>query len=467
LLGGDETRTKTMVAISSLFTAVSVAIFTFFAGFLSDHMKTKFGRRKPFLLLGTVGTVCSFVLRYNLFTGKSALGLLLNIVLLCVQDGAQALAVVGFLALILDVFQNVHYGFISVLYAVVHLIGAVLGAMLFGSFLDTTQHPTWLVVGLCSFVVVITIGMLFVQREPDRNYANQLQFSYVVSDDDTVVDEEAIVEDDLPVPSHQSSTISSFVQSVPVMVFEYFKPLQSRHFLLLVSSLACFSLAVHMFKHMSLFYIRAKFVSSLEEAQNEYISYWSMVYLSGIIGSLIPLSLILLRRGEKILICLSGAAFVICCIIVGVAKKYMLVWLTAFIVGPAIVSVYSIILAIVLSISDEYKYHATGVSLFYLAHMGVQELANPLGASLVFPIPRAGYFLLFFFCGLFSVLSAVQFLLMRVPESYSSTNVMLAMKSNENGNLGLYGDEQEEIPQQDEESYQQATITTEEEVPDR
>jgi hypothetical protein len=241
---GRRTR-ECIRALISVFYAVSLAVGASLVGYYSDHLRTPYGRRKPFILFGSIVTVVIFVLRYNLSTGGVP-AFLLNVLLICLQNWAIAMAMVPYLSLLLDSIPLEQMGKLSTIYAMMNVLGLALATPLFGNAAFTIP-PFLLVLTLCSITIISTILLLIIQEESKENLSNNYRFSYILNDDTS---ENIAMKD-------SSNKFLTICNNIPIIVFEYLKPLASKRFILLLASWLFISFSITLFKCISYYFIQA------------------------------------------------------------------------------------------------------------------------------------------------------------------------------------------------------------------
>ncbi len=136
IFGGAGSQVNNFLALLGTLGAVTSTITTIIIGALSDRTRSRFGRRTPWILWGSVLTAAVMV-GLGLVQNKSQLPIF--IVLWCLIQTFINMIVAPLIAVIADRVAPKHRGTISSIYAIGYVIGQYGGPVIAGHFLSSTN----------------------------------------------------------------------------------------------------------------------------------------------------------------------------------------------------------------------------------------------------------------------------------------------------------------------------------------
>jgi len=184
--GYSNSQMSIMVSVSAI-----VGTFAFiFWGIISDNLRTKFGRRKPIYVIGTISTAF-FVILFGKFT---------NLITLIIIDGI----IIGITsnmfhssskAMIPDLFEKPHRGRINFFIQIGGMIGAgfiwILAFVFKGFNQDNasyTKSQFDIIFSLCAFLLILSAILVFIlikepqPQNPPRKFFQDLKLIFNINE---------------------------------------------------------------------------------------------------------------------------------------------------------------------------------------------------------------------------------------------------------------------------------------------
>ena len=148
----DSSNKAVVLSQVAIWGAIVASVANLLAGAISDRTTSRFGRRRPWMIAGALGTVASYLM---IMRAHSALSLMLGVV--CFQL-AFNLLFSALLAVLPDRVPDVQKGRVAAFLSLGHPIGSMAGAVLVGGLL-ITEGSRYLAIGLVLLVAIAPFAL--------------------------------------------------------------------------------------------------------------------------------------------------------------------------------------------------------------------------------------------------------------------------------------------------------------------
>lgn len=154
LFGGSGSQVNNFLALLGTLGAITSTITTIIIGALSDRTRTRWGRRTPWIISGSVLTATVMV-GLGMINDESQL--LIFIVLWCLLQTFINMIVAPLIAVMADMVAPKHRGTISSIYAIGYVIGQYGGPVIGGHFMSS-EHPELVNMGYYFLAIMMLIS---------------------------------------------------------------------------------------------------------------------------------------------------------------------------------------------------------------------------------------------------------------------------------------------------------------------
>lgn len=167
---GNENKAYALGIIGAI-RAIAASIIGLIVGYVSDHLATRFGKRKPFIFAGCALNAVLFFMRAFMEKPGTSM-LIVNTSLLVLGDMAGQMAITCYMSMFPELFQTNQIGLLSGLNSFVQLLASAVGVGLMG-FLYDTYLPPVIILGIISiWMLVHAIAFVLLFKEPVWHYTS-------------------------------------------------------------------------------------------------------------------------------------------------------------------------------------------------------------------------------------------------------------------------------------------------------
>ncbi|CAN5274331.1 MFS transporter [soil metagenome] len=148
----DPSNKAVVLSQVAIWGSLVASVANLLAGAISDRTTSRFGRRRPWMIVGALGTVASYLM---IMRARDALGLMLGVV--CFQL-AFNLLFSALLAVLPDRVPDAQKGRVAAFLSLGHPIGSMAGAVLVGGLL-VTEGSRYLAIALVLLVAIAPFAL--------------------------------------------------------------------------------------------------------------------------------------------------------------------------------------------------------------------------------------------------------------------------------------------------------------------
>lgn len=442
-----------LLATAGILSAVIGIICSFSTGILSDRIKTRMGKRKPAVLIGTLMMSMCLGVR-GLLTDLKQLAtfkIVLYIMLYCVETAGMSIAIAGYRSLLPEVIPASQMGIASGMVGFASALGIVVGTLGFGAVYGLV--PLW--INIVVLMVMIWSGSLVLLvsfKEPDENYSNHknnnnkigvasINYESYVTDGDEQDHEEdeldkfmdsVLNEEQAPIESKSESWKQKLLRVVwhenPLVQWNFLCSFLSR-FMFYCTLMTIQGYLIYFFTdtfHMQfsiLFWNNV--ISSPVRASSVYTStqFISSLFTTAFCGSISH------KVGKKTVVYVSTAIIVCTASVQAFTRSYSLSLVLSIFTGLGLGMFQAIDLSITIDSLQSKSNIARDLAIAHLAMSVPKMITSPLigliiGAfdklfeqNIVVRTPHFGYTVVFLMAACFMMLSALFISLVRIPKS--------------------------------------------------
>jgi Na+/melibiose symporter-like transporter len=217
IVGNDSKATALGVigALRAISTVISGVVF----GYVSDHTVTRFGKRMPLIVIGTIVNALLYISRV-FFNESNTLMLVLNGAALILGDTAGQIVMTCYMSLFPDLFVSEQMGLLSGMNSFVQLLASAVGVSLMGFLYGTYVPPIVLISVSAAWMVLNSLLLAIFCREPPTHYCSTIQWidNEIVNEEVYDQLEEEEIEDE-PFDSRLTIAQRETPQSGPIVLF--------------------------------------------------------------------------------------------------------------------------------------------------------------------------------------------------------------------------------------------------------
>jgi len=454
---GNSERTFLMAFISTTSSASSI-IFGIVTGLISDRILTRFGRRKPFILVCSILMAVTLLLRSAMMSdavlqkqkwvdSRTTL-IVMYVALYWIGNGAVGSVMSAFRSLIPDIVHDSQMGVVSGLFGFTAMLGMIFGLGIFG--ILKSHIPVWscscIVAGL---LVPSCFAILFMFKEPVSHFSSSERWIEMASkkqkldigeeivnnvsvqdyDEGPLLEGEPLLQENaLFYRSEEKSSIRKVLSSTKS------NPFASWNFSFVFLSRAFFNFGTALLFTYTLFFFSDTFQNNFS------ILFWSNIvkdavqansaYLVSVLGmslvSSVLCGLMSDALGKRFFIFVGTTLVTIGLLGTMIVRSYSLVLVLGIAIGLGVGCYHAVDTALVTSVLDK-ENAARDLAIWNLSLALPHLIATPIAGVIIgfcdllfkngkIPLPHMGYTIIFLIGACCQIMSLLLMLLVGIPK---------------------------------------------------
>lgn len=427
-----------MLATISTISAVLILIAGVLTGVVSDRLQTKFGRRKPFLLIATFVMIISITLRSVMPLYKGNLSLVaLYAVIYFMGSIAMSSAICVYKAMTPDIIHKSQIGTVSGMIGFAYTLGYIMAISIFGMFFKSipVYYTSSIVV---AFLLLATLTTLCFFKEPEHHYSDGLACWRGQSTLESPVD---LIEanENSPILGKRSAS-KTLLQRVKDFLLD--NPLKHWNFFWVFASRFLYNFAIFAVQGYMLYFFTDAFGNNFsifvwEKVITNPVRANSMYSLSKFLSCLVSSAIcgtLSDKYGRKPFVFMSAIMVGLSALGTMFIRNYSAVLALGAVTGLGIGAHHAVDMGLASDVLPSKQNIARDMSIWQLS-LTIPHLISPpiigffigycdkLFSKGTIQIPHFGYVFMFFTCAVFMVLSAIAISFLRTGKQKKSTTV--------------------------------------------